>query len=411
MKNLILFLVFVTFACSTDKPISDLTAPVITLIGDNPQILNLNDNYVELGATAADEIDGNITNQINITSSLNTSKEGNYIITYSVSDKAGNTTTINREVIVKYLNPIYLDSNGITVKAHDWAEVGMVGTLNGKQYKIVDRKMLQTMLSNNNNLSAICTTKIKDMSGIFALNRNFTQDIKHWDVSNVTTMANMFYLAKNFNQDIGNWDVRNVTNMYYMFNGATTFNQNIGNWNVGKLTNTASMFYDALSFNQDIGNWNVRNVKDMAFMFYNANAFNQNIGNWNVSSVTDMIYMFSNTPVFNQDIGNWNVSNVKKMTGMFYNARIFNQDISNWDVKNVTDMSDMFTYARLFNQNIGNWDVSNVINMDNMFYAAEKFNQDLSRWCVKNITKKPYEFDSYSNLTSQNYPKWGTCPN
>lgn len=46
--------------CSED----DTTAPVITILGDNPTVSLLNVTYVDAGATATDEKDGNLTSSI-----------------------------------------------------------------------------------------------------------------------------------------------------------------------------------------------------------------------------------------------------------------------------------------------------------------------------------------------------------
>jgi uncharacterized protein (TIGR02145 family) len=79
----------------------NLTPPVITIIGDNPLEINIGEDYIEYGATATDDIDGNITQDIIIDSSnLNTTLVGNYTVTYSVSDSSNNSTTEQREVIV-----------------------------------------------------------------------------------------------------------------------------------------------------------------------------------------------------------------------------------------------------------------------------------------------------------------------
>jgi uncharacterized protein (TIGR02145 family) len=79
----------------------DLTPPVITIIGDNPLEINIGENYTEFGATATDDIDGDITQDILIDSSnINTTLAGNYTVTYSVSDLSNNSTSEQREVIV-----------------------------------------------------------------------------------------------------------------------------------------------------------------------------------------------------------------------------------------------------------------------------------------------------------------------
>ncbi|WP_426431789.1 immunoglobulin-like domain-containing protein [Winogradskyella sp. HB-48] len=78
----------------------DTTAPVITLIGSNPVNLNVGDTYNELGATATDNLDGDIRASIVITGSVNTAVAGTYFVNYNVSDSSGNaaaqvTRTIN----------------------------------------------------------------------------------------------------------------------------------------------------------------------------------------------------------------------------------------------------------------------------------------------------------------------------
>lgn len=79
----------------------DNNPPSIFLIGANPQVLEVFSNYTELGATANDTRDGNLTSSISIdTSALNMSLLGNYSIVYSVSDSAGNNASTSRIVSV-----------------------------------------------------------------------------------------------------------------------------------------------------------------------------------------------------------------------------------------------------------------------------------------------------------------------
>jgi len=147
-------------------------------------------------------------------------------------------------------NPVYLDDNGVTIKAHKWAKVGDEGIINGVLYTIVDLQEIYNMYQGYNSwvlsigkknessliASRVCTTFITDMSWIFREYSTFNQDISSWDVSNVTNMEGMFSGASGFNQDISAWDVSKVINMDKMFSEATSFNQDISSWNVSNVT-------------------------------------------------------------------------------------------------------------------------------------------------------------------------------
>lgn len=78
----------------------DTVAPVITLNGASTIDLNVGETYTELGATATDNIDGDLTSSIVTSGSVNTNIAGAYTVTYSVSDAAGNNTSIDRTVNV-----------------------------------------------------------------------------------------------------------------------------------------------------------------------------------------------------------------------------------------------------------------------------------------------------------------------
>ena len=83
----------------------DNVPPVITIIGDNPFVLREGDNFTDPGATAADNIDGDITAQIVVTGSVNGNAVGTYVLTYTVSDVAGNEVSETRNVNVISDNP------------------------------------------------------------------------------------------------------------------------------------------------------------------------------------------------------------------------------------------------------------------------------------------------------------------
>ncbi|MFH1170466.1 MAG: immunoglobulin-like domain-containing protein [Candidatus Vogelbacteria bacterium] len=80
-----------TITIETDgSPIPDTTAPVITLLGVTPVNLTVDDAYTDAGATALDNVDGDITANLVVVNPVNTAIVGAYIVTYNVSDAAGN---------------------------------------------------------------------------------------------------------------------------------------------------------------------------------------------------------------------------------------------------------------------------------------------------------------------------------
>jgi hypothetical protein len=71
----------------------DVTVPVITLNGASPIDINQGVTYTELGATAIDNVDGDITANIIVGGAVDVNTAGSYSITYDVSDNAGNIAT------------------------------------------------------------------------------------------------------------------------------------------------------------------------------------------------------------------------------------------------------------------------------------------------------------------------------
>jgi hypothetical protein len=83
--------------CGKNK---DNTPPSITLNGFNPVTICVGTPYVDTGATAFDETDGDLTDKINATINVDTSQPGEGSVVYEVSDEAGNTAQEVREVII-----------------------------------------------------------------------------------------------------------------------------------------------------------------------------------------------------------------------------------------------------------------------------------------------------------------------
>lgn len=78
----------------------DTTAPVLTLVGDDQMKLEYGEEYIEPGATAVDNKDGDITNRIIKIGEVDSTEPGIHPILYSVHDNAGNHTEKVRNVLV-----------------------------------------------------------------------------------------------------------------------------------------------------------------------------------------------------------------------------------------------------------------------------------------------------------------------
>lgn len=78
----------------------DNEKPTINLVGGDTVYVYKNQEYKDRGYTASDNCDGDITDKVNVINNVDTNKDGEYNISYSVVDTFGNKNTISRKVIV-----------------------------------------------------------------------------------------------------------------------------------------------------------------------------------------------------------------------------------------------------------------------------------------------------------------------
>lgn len=79
--------------------VKDTVRPVITLLKPDTMQLAINDRYVEPGALASDNVDGDISDEVEVDEFVNTSHGGTYLLTYSVSDRFGNEAVTKTRVV------------------------------------------------------------------------------------------------------------------------------------------------------------------------------------------------------------------------------------------------------------------------------------------------------------------------
>ena len=79
----------------------DKVSPEIKLSGGNEVHILQGGKYEEAGYTVIDNYDTNLEDKVNVSGKVDVNREGEYMLTYTVSDNSGNQTETKRNVIVK----------------------------------------------------------------------------------------------------------------------------------------------------------------------------------------------------------------------------------------------------------------------------------------------------------------------
>ncbi len=80
--------------------LGDRTAPVIEVLGETTVTLAAGAVYADPGATAVDDIDGDLTAAVIVNGAFDTGVVGSYTLRYSVTDRAGNLAAASRVINV-----------------------------------------------------------------------------------------------------------------------------------------------------------------------------------------------------------------------------------------------------------------------------------------------------------------------
>jgi hypothetical protein len=79
--------------------VNDFTPPVVELLGPETVYMEVNGFFIDDGVTYSDN--AQIIDQVTVEQNVDFNTIGEYLISYTVSDMAGNTTTITRTIIVQ----------------------------------------------------------------------------------------------------------------------------------------------------------------------------------------------------------------------------------------------------------------------------------------------------------------------
>lgn len=94
----LLLVVLLTTQCDKDED-KDTTIPVIVLNGSNPLLVDQGSTFVDPGAVATDDTDGDITDKIERGGHVDTQILGEYELTYNVKDAAGNYAQEKKRIV------------------------------------------------------------------------------------------------------------------------------------------------------------------------------------------------------------------------------------------------------------------------------------------------------------------------
>ena len=147
---------------------SDTTPPIITLKGNPTVTIVQGTTYIDAGATAKDNIDGTV--QVVTTGSVNSSKVGTYIITYTATDKTGNRATKKRTVNVVNSN------QNLKIVAKDNTLHEVSASFNGLTIKVTTNTTIDKV--SNETIAIYGNVRGQNTGALLKLNANYPNGTK-----------------------------------------------------------------------------------------------------------------------------------------------------------------------------------------------------------------------------------------
>ncbi|BCE00046.1 BspA family leucine-rich repeat surface protein [Marinicellulosiphila megalodicopiae] len=408
----------------------DITAPVISLIGENEILLELGQSYIEPGVVAQKEEDANA--MITVSGDLDVSKIGTYTLVYQAKDAAGNLSEfISRTVniqdttspilsligdshVVLFTSDQYIDQ-GISVD--DYSDfVVQTNTINldetGTQsliYKVIDssgnESIIERLIEVKEDFAPVITfeneseiellqgvdidfdpatlaTAIDEKDGVVAL--SVQNEI---DIYEAGTYSLLFSAQDSNNQTTQIEKTVTVIDNPFITTWKT---DNTGASNDNQITLTANLedFPNEYNYSVDWGDGKIDTAVTESITHTYASE-----GTYQISITGDFPHFAQTAGLNNSDaqkllsVDHWGGNKWLSMSLSFNGATNMTVQADDSPILiSVTNMNGMFNGADSFNQDISGWNVSSVTNMNSMFSNTENFNQDISNWDVSNVT-------------------------
>lgn len=188
----------------------DNQEPDIILNGDKEINIYIGDEYEELGASAFDNYDGDITNNIVISGTFDNNKIGEYILTYTVSDSSKNVSSVDRKIIVKAREEKIKEGNDYS-KNSNYDKISDYILLNGYNVSIGYYNLItgKTYLYDENKIY-YGASLIKTLDAIYLYDNNLvTSDLNDYIEAAIERSDNdahyylINYIGKNNLKDYG----------------------------------------------------------------------------------------------------------------------------------------------------------------------------------------------------------------
>jgi hypothetical protein len=164
---------------------------MITLNGEANITLNQGEAYIEPGATASDKRDGNV--DVEISGTVDTSKAGNYTVTYRATDSAGNeaeaTRSVNVTISTLQLQSLNLESNVSTLNLGEQASLSVTGNYKDNTAKDLTDQVVWVISPqgsveiNGTTLTALKDTNVTLQAKIGTLVSNTLNLEIYWEVN------------------------------------------------------------------------------------------------------------------------------------------------------------------------------------------------------------------------------------
>ncbi len=340
-----------------DVTIVDTQNPTITLTGADPQTIELGTSYSELGATASDNYDGNITGSIVIDATgVDDSTVGSYSVTYNVDDASGNsaaeeTRTVN---IVDTTNPV-LDGALVNQVSEYYSSLSY-------DIDVIDESTVDFTINDTTNFEIGLNTGILSKKLDSLAVGNYTVEITATDAeSNANVLGSVVVSVVDTTSPIIDSISIPMTKQYNeTFNITVTFNEysSISDATITidslernlVLDSGKSYYYEVQGNNLTAGNYDIDLFANDEYDNNNSFNYPSSLSIYGASNTAPNINVVSNTPLNEGDTISVNVTSTDP-EGTTPIIKLYKDDVI---VKTVTDTSLEYT-EELTNQDAGTY--------------------------------------------------------